>query len=76
LQPCHIAAGAVIRHSVIGPHVSIGAGTVIEDSRISNSLIQTNTRIQNKVMSGSMIGNHATIAGKAENVSLGDYNTI
>lgn len=76
LQPCHIAAGAVIRHSVIGPHVSIGAGTVIEDSRISNSLIQTNTRIQNKVMSGSMIGNHSTIAGKAENVSLGDYNTI
>lgn len=76
LQPCHIGAGAVIRHSIVGPHVSVGAGTVIEDSRICNSLIQSHTLIQNKVMNGSMVGNHATIAGKAENISLGDYNTI
>ena len=76
LQPCQIGAGAVIRHSIVGPHVSVGAGTVIEDSRISNSLIQSHTQIQNKIMNGSMVGNHATIAGKAENISLGDYNTI
>lgn len=76
LPPCHIGSGAIIRHSVIGPHVSIGNGTVIEDSRISNSLIQSNTTIQNKVLSGSMIGNHAVIAGKADDISLGDYNAI
>ena len=76
LQPCHIGEGAVIRNSIVGPHVSIGIGTIIQDSRISNSLIQSHTRIQNKVLDGSMVGNHAAIEGKAENISLGDFNTI
>ena len=76
LPPCHIGEGAVIRHSIIGPHVSVGDGTVIEDSRISNSLIQGNTTIQKKVMNASMIGNHASIAGKSDDISLGDYNAI
>ena len=76
LPPCHISPGAVIRHSVVGPHVSIGTGTVIEDSRISNSLIQSHTTIRNKVLSGSMVGNHASISGKADDISLGDYNAI
>ena len=76
LPPCHIGEGAVIRHSIIGPHVSVGDGTVIEDSRISNSLIQGNTTIQKKVMNASMIGSHATIAGKSDDISLGDYNAI
>ena len=76
LPPCQIGAGAVIRHSVIGPHVSVGNGTVIEDSSIRNSLIQSNTTIQNKVLNASMIGNHTTIAGKADDISLGDYNAI
>lgn len=76
LQPCHIGEGAVIRNSIVGPHVSIGIGTIIQDSRISNSLIQSHTRIQNKVLDGSMVGNHAAIEGKAENISLGDFNAI
>jgi glucose-1-phosphate thymidylyltransferase len=54
----------------------VGNGTVIEDSSIRNSLIQSNTSIQNKVLNGSMIGNHTTIAGKADDISLGDYNAI
>ncbi len=76
LQPCHIGEGAVISNSIVGPHVSIGIGTIIQDSRISNSLIQSHTRIQNKVLDGSMVGNHAAIEGKAENISLGDFNAI
>ena len=76
LPPCHISHGAEIRHSVVGPHVSIGTGTVIEDSRISNSLIQSHTTIRNKVLRGSMVGSHVSISGKADDISLGDYNAI
>ena len=29
LPPCHIGEGVVIERSVIGPHVTLGAGTVV-----------------------------------------------
>ena len=76
LQPSFIGAGVTLRNAVVGPHVSIGAGTVIEDSRLSNCLIQENTVVRNKVMANSMIGAHARVDGIPSDVSIGDYNEI
>jgi glucose-1-phosphate thymidylyltransferase len=76
LQPCFIGAGVTLRNAVVGPHVSVGAGTVIEDSRLSNCLIQEHTVVRNKVMANSMVGAHARIEGVPSDVSIGDYNEI
>ncbi|MDA0302883.1 MAG: sugar phosphate nucleotidyltransferase [Bacteroidetes bacterium] len=76
LPPCYIGENVRIERSVIGPHVSIGHGTTIADSRIQNSLIQNHTTIENKVLSGSMVGNHAQLKGRPQDISLGDYNVI
>jgi len=73
IPPCFIGDGAVISNSVIGPHVSIGAGSIIKNSNIRNSIIQQHAKISQMNMEDSMIGNHVTIHGKANNVSLGDY---
>jgi glucose-1-phosphate thymidylyltransferase len=66
----------VIENSVVGPHVSIGAGTVIRNTIISNSIIQENTTISDAVLKDSMIGSHAKFMGKASDISLGDYSVI
>ena len=76
LPPCHIGSGARIVNSVVGPHVSIGEGTSIEDVRVSNSLIQAHSVLKNKVVRNAMIGNHARVLGIPTDVSLGDYNEI
>ena len=76
LQPCFIGENVRIERSVIGPHVSIGEGTTIADSRIQNTLIQNDSTIENKVLSGSMVGNHAKLLGRSQDISLGDYNVI
>lgn len=76
LPPCNIGPGAVIKSSVIGPHVSVGSGTEIRDSRISNSIIQEKTRIFNKLIANSMIGNHVSLEGSPEDLSVGDYTVI
>lgn len=76
LPPVFIGAGARIERSVIGPHVSIGAGTVVADSRIDNALIQDHSTIENARLSGAMIGSHARVDGGVRDVSLGDYSTI
>ena len=66
----------MIENSVVGPHVSIGAGTVVRNTIISNSIIQENTHISDAVLKDSMIGSHAKYQGKAGDISLGDYSVI
>jgi len=76
IQPCFIDSDVKITNSVIGPHVSIGKGTVIDQSVISNSIIQANSKINHANFSNSMIGNFAEIQMKAKNLSIGDYNQL
>lgn len=73
IPPCFIAAGAVIRNSVVGPHVSIGEQTVVEQSVVRNSLLQGNTKVQNVVLENSMLGNCVSVLPPALELSYGDY---
>ena len=75
IQPCYIGENSFLKNSVVGPHVSLGANTLVENSNISNSIIQTNCKIKNAVISNSMIGNFAEYKRNAEDLSLGDYST-
>jgi glucose-1-phosphate thymidylyltransferase len=75
IPPCFIGDLVVIENSVVGPYVSIGESTEIRDSRISNSIIQKNSRIAKSNLENSMIGNYVSLGGRADDLSLGDYNT-
>jgi len=48
----------------------------VTDSKISNSLIQTNVKISNTSLDNAMIGNHATYNGNFTSVSIGDYSEL
>ena len=76
IPPCFIGDDVVVENSVIGPHVSIGKGTHISDSRLKNSIIQSNTRIAYAVFENSMLGNFVNFEKKPLDLSVGDYNTI
>lgn len=75
IAPCYIGAGVVIENSVIGPHVSVGEGTVIRDSRIWNSIIQKNCTLGSLVTSNSMFGSHVQHKGQVTDLSVGDFST-
>jgi glucose-1-phosphate thymidylyltransferase len=76
IPPCFIGDDAVIENSVIGPYVSIGKSCRISDSRLKNSIIQTNTRISHAVLENSMLGNFVNFEKKPLDLSVGDYNTM
>jgi glucose-1-phosphate thymidylyltransferase len=76
IEPCFIGENVQLINSVVGPHASIGANSVIENSKVVNSIIQTNSKIKNAELSNSMIGNFAEYTGKSTDVSIGDYTTI
>jgi glucose-1-phosphate thymidylyltransferase len=73
IEPCYIGENVVIENSVVGPHVSLGSNTVIKNSLIVNSIVQTNTKISFANINNSMIGNYAELKGKAQDYSMGDY---
>jgi glucose-1-phosphate thymidylyltransferase len=75
IQPCFIGAGVTIENSVVGPHVSVGEGTAISNSRIRNSIIQKNCRLENLMLSNSMLGNSVQYSGPVQDLSLGDFST-
>lgn len=75
IAPCYIGEDVIIENSVLGPHVSVGARTEISESRISNSIIQTHTKVTGSVLTNSMVGNHVILEGNISEVSIGDYTT-
>ncbi len=75
INPCFIGKNVEIKNSVIGPNVSIGDNTKIEDSVIKNSIIQESTQIRKAVISNSMIGSYVSYEGKDIDSSIGDYTS-
>ncbi|KOS07125.1 nucleotidyltransferase [Flavobacterium akiainvivens] len=76
IPPCFIGNGVTLRNATVGPYVSLGANTFVENSIIKNSLVQTSAVIKNAILDNGMIGNHASFNGKFSSISLGDYSVI
>jgi glucose-1-phosphate thymidylyltransferase len=76
IHPVYIGEGAVIKNSIVGPHVSIGNKTVVEGTIISNSIVQENASLKNANITNSMLGNFATFEGSSVDLSVGDYNVF
>ena len=76
IEPCFIGENVNIENSIIGPHVSIGANTVVKNSIIKNSIIQTNCNIDNATLNNSMIGNYVNYKENARSLSMGDFTTL
>ena len=73
IPPCYIGEGTVISNSVVGPYVSLGNNSTIEDSVISNSVIQNNTTVRHANLRNSMLGNEVEYHGEKSEISIGDY---
>jgi glucose-1-phosphate thymidylyltransferase len=76
IQPCYIGENVVLKNCKIGPYVSIGKNSMVSNSTIVNSLIQTNVTISNANLEKAMIGHYAKYNGQFTSVSIGDYTEL
>ena len=76
IEPCFIGDNVVLKDTTVGPFVSIGSDTVIENSTVKNSLIQSYSVIKNANLDNAMIGNHVRYNGNYETISIGDYSVL
>ncbi|MCL6217135.1 sugar phosphate nucleotidyltransferase [Zunongwangia pacifica] len=76
IEPCFIGENVELINAKIGPNVSIGNGTKIENATIKNSLIQTFAEVKNAKLNNAMIGNFAKFDGEFTEISIGDYSVL
>lgn len=72
IPPVNIHPTARVNTSVIGPHVSLGEGAVVNDSTIRDSIIGPGTHVTSSMLEGSLIGHHVNITGQSGRFNLGD----
>lgn len=76
IQPCFVGKNVKIINSVVGPYVSIGEGSVLENVVIKNSIIQNHSKLRYGVIEDSMVGSHAKFESSAANLNIGDFSTL
>ncbi len=75
IPPCYIGDGVKVRNSVVGPLVSLEKGVTVENSRITNSIIQADSIVKNACVDNSMFGKSVTYMEKPAELSIGDFST-
>jgi len=71
-EPVFISPTAKIKNSVIGPYVSIGDNCSVVESVIKNSIINKNSQVKRMVLTDSIIGADAKVAGSRHKMNVGD----
>ncbi len=73
--PCFVAQDVVLRGSSIGPHVSIGPGSVVENCRLRNCVVGARTRLLGCNLANSLVGNECTLENMTGEINMGDFGT-
>jgi len=76
IDPVYIEDRVTLKNSTIGPNVSIGAGSVIEDSKLSHTIVGTGATIKNSTLTNSLVGVEAHLEGIRGEVTVGDNSEV
>jgi glucose-1-phosphate thymidylyltransferase len=71
-EPVRIEEGATVTDSYIGPNVVIGAGSVVSNCTLVDTIIGDKCRVDGATLTGSMLGDRVTVEGVTGSATLGD----
>ena len=76
IAPVHISPGAVVRDSILGPNVSIAGDCVVEQSIISDAIINERSEVRGLLLTDSILGDEVRLSGTARRMNIGDHSII
>lgn len=76
VPPSFVHRDAVLEDAVIGPYASIGAGTLVRNSVIRDSIVEENAEIVDVILQRSVVGSKVEIHGSARSLSVGDNSKV
>lgn len=74
ITPVNVHPEARVSCSVIGPHVSVGAGAVIQSSILKDTIVGPGAHVTNCLLEGSLLGQNVVVNGQAGKLNLGDQS--
>ncbi|MGB3327880.1 MAG: sugar phosphate nucleotidyltransferase [Thermomicrobiales bacterium] len=72
VHPSSVHRDAVLENAVVGPHASIGAGTVVRNAVVRDAIVEENASITDVVIEHSVIGARTEVTGTARRINIGD----
>jgi glucose-1-phosphate thymidylyltransferase len=76
VDPVYVEDKVTLRRSTIGPNVSIGTGTVIEDSEVRDSIVGSEAKITKSQLKDSLVGDNVVLHGLHGEVTVGDHSEV
>jgi glucose-1-phosphate thymidylyltransferase len=74
--PVYVDAGVTLQNAVIGPNVTIEAGTSVTDSAVRNSILGRNVRVERATVDGSLVGDDQVLVDRQIRDSVVDGGEI
>ncbi len=75
-DPVYIEDDVTLVNSTIGPNVSIGAGSHIDGSTLTNTIIGSKAKVSGSTLKNSLIGDDVTIEGLTGELTVSDHSEI
>ena len=76
IPPVALDPTAIVRRSVVGPHVSVGAGATLEGVVIDDSIVGPGATLAHATLSGSILSADATVHGPVRRLNLGATSSV
>jgi glucose-1-phosphate thymidylyltransferase len=76
IDPVYIEDNVTLKKSKVGPNVSIGAGSVLDGTSISHSIVGSNAKITKSVLKNSLVGDDTVVEGVKGEVTVGDHSEV
>ncbi|MEO5818261.1 MAG: sugar phosphate nucleotidyltransferase [Gemmatimonadaceae bacterium] len=75
-DPVYIEDDVTITNSTIGPNVSLGSGTTVDGSTLSDSVVGKRSKVANSKLTRSLIGDDVTIDGMNGELNITDHSRV
>lgn len=75
-EPVYIGPDATVENAVVGPYVSIEEGATVAGSVIRNSIVFAEGRVENALLTDSVIGRHAEVKQNVQTINVGDHSQM
>ena len=73
IPPVYIGRNAVIKRSIIGPNVHLGAEVQVMNSVLSNAIISDGAILKDVILDESLIGQKSQVSGIVQQIDTADY---
>ena len=75
-DPVYVEEGVTIRNSRIGPNVSIGKGSTIDDCELRDTIVGVKSKLSQARLTNSLVGDDVVLSGVSGEVNVGDHSEV